>query len=417
LKRNRTILTVIVIILVTNLVTYSLATGAIPWIGYYWGVGLAGTGELSRLTNQYRLILTKYIDEVDPAALVEGALAGMADALGDPYTYYMDPREYEDFDISLTGEYVGVGMVVEKIGDYVCVVSPMRGSPAERAGLRARDRIVGVDGRNVVGLSSDIVAGLIRGKEGTPVTLTIARGTPGETEETFDVTLVRERIIITSAFGDMLYPAEGLGYIQITEFSAKTPEQFGAALADLKSKGLRALVLDLRNNGGGLLQECITIARLFVAEGTIVQRVGRGGRVAVVSGTGSAAVDVPLVVLINEGTASAAEILAGAIKDNGVGILVGVTTFGKGSIQTPYELGGGSVLRLTTEKWLTPEGEHISGQGIEPHVRLALPEVDGEGRPIDWDGFTWSDPEDPRDTQLRYAVDILRQALEQENGG
>lgn len=407
-------MTMIVLLLVTNLATYSLATGVIPWVGYRWGAGSFHVGTVqdsARLRDEYRLLLSNYVDPVDGHTLIEGALKGMAEAVGDPYTYYMDPQEFEEFDISLAGEYVGVGMVVEQIDDYVTVVSPMRGSPAERAGIRPRDRIVGVDGKSVVKVPSDVVAGLIRGKEGTQVTLTIARG-PIESETRFDVTLTREKIILESAYGAMLYPDEGIGYLQITEFSRKTPEQFRAVLDTLRAQGLKALVLDLRNNGGGYLDECVTIANTFLTQGAILHRVGRDGRRNTVNASGGPPLGVPLVVLVNEGTASAAEILAGAIKDHKVGTLVGVTTFGKGTVQTPYDLGGGSVLRLTTERWLTPNGDQITGKGITPDEVVSLPEIGPDEEPL-----TLGNPNDPRDTQLRRAVEILRDALAKGNEG
>jgi len=414
LRRSRVVITTIVLLLVTNLATYTLATGVIPWLNYRWGGGVFRVGTVqdsARLREEYLLLASKYVDPVESHQLIEGALAGMAEAIGDPYTYYMDPKAFEEFDISLSGEYVGVGMVVEQIGDYVTVVSPLRGSPAERAGLRPRDRIIAVDGRDVVKVPSDVVAGIIRGQEGTPVTLTLARGKPEE-ETRFDVTVVREKIILESAYGKMLYGDEGIGYLQITEFSRKTPIQFTAALDALRAEGLKALVLDLRNNGGGYLDECVTVSNTFVASGAILHRVGRDGKRNTVDASGGQPWGLPLVVLVNEGTASAAEILAGAIKDNQAGTLVGVVTFGKGTVQTPYDLGGGSVLRLTTERWLTPNGDQITGKGITPDETVKLPEIGNEEEPL-----TWSNPDDPRDTQLRRAVELLRAALGQGNEG
>ena len=414
MRRSRVALTMIVILLVTNLVTYSLATGTIPWTGYRFGGGAfrAGTArDAARLSEEYQLIMTRYVDQPDAHALVEGALKGMAEATGDPYTYYMDPKAFEEFDIGLAGEYVGVGMVVETIQDYVTVVAPFKGSPAERAGIRARDRIVAVDGKDMVKVPSDIVAGLIRGQEGTPVTITFARG-PRESETRFDANLVREKIILESVSSSLLFPSEGIGYLMITDFNRKTPEQFAAALSKLRLEGLKALVLDLRNNGGGYLEECITISSAFVTSGTILHRVGRDGQRDTVASRGGQPLGVPVVVLVNEGTASAAEILAGAIKDNRVGRLVGTVTFGKGTVQTPYDLGGGSVLRLTTERWLTPNGDQITGKGITPDEIVNLPELKPDETPI-----TGSDPDDPRDTQLRRAIELLRAALAQGSGG
>lgn len=413
MKRSRLAITVIILLVVSNLATYTLATGLVPWLGLRWGSGSFREGssqDFARIYQQYQAIMNYYVDQVEGHTLIEGALRGMADAIGDPYTYYMDPKEFEEFDITLTGEYVGVGMVVSQEGDYTTVVSPFRGSPAEKGGLRARDRIVGVDGQNMVGVSYDIVAQLIKGTAGTEVTLTIERGT-GENTTRFDVTLVRQLIEIESAYGRMLYPAEGIGYLQLTDFSRKTPAQFEAVLQDLRTQGLKGLVLDLRNNGGGFLQECITITRRFLAGGDVLQREGRDGQREVIADDGGQGLGLPIVVLVNEGTASAAEILAGALKDNEVAALVGVTTFGKGTVQTPFEMGGGSMLRLTTERWLTPDGDQITGKGIEPHHTVALPEVPNEEAVAYWDGFTWDNPEDPRDTQLRRAVELLREQL------
>ncbi len=414
MKRNRVILTMIGLILATNLATYTLATGVIPWVNYRWGIGSFQVGssqDAARLRDEFQLISRNYVDPVENHKLIEGALKGMADAVGDPYTYYMDPTAFEDFDITLSGEYVGVGMVVEQIGDYVTIVSPMRGSPAERGGLRARDRIVAVDARDVVKIPSDVVARLIRGEAGTKVTLSIARGSV-ETETRFDVTLTREKIVLESAYGTMLYENEGIGYVQITDFSRLTPAQFNDALTQLRGQGLKALVLDLRNNGGGYLDECITISNTFVSSGAILHRVGRDGQRNTINASGGPAWDLPLAVLVNEGSASAAEILAGAIKDHKIGTLVGVVTFGKGTVQTPYDLGGGSVLRLTTERWLTPNGDQITGKGITPDEIVELPELGDQEEPL-----TWSNPSDARDTQLRRAIEILRAALAPASAG
>jgi len=414
LKRSRIVLTTIVLLVVTNLVTYTLATGVIPFVNVRWGTGILNFGparDAAKLRQEFELLTTRYVEPVDPKVLIEGALKGMAEAVGDPYTYYMNPQEYKSFDVTLEGEYGGVGMVVEQVGDYVTVITPLRGSPAERAGIQPRDRIVAVDGRDVTRVPSDIVADLIRGKPGTKVTLTIARG-PLDDEVRFDVPLVREKIILESAFGKMLYPAEGIGYLRITDFSRNTPEQFGAALADLRSQGLKALVLDLRNNGGGYLDECVTIANTFVTEGPILHRVGRDGRMRAVEASGREPLGLPLVVLVNELTASAAEILAGAIQEHEAGRLVGTVTFGKGTVQTPYQLGDGSVLRLTTERWLTPDGNQITGKGITPDEIVELPEIKPDEKPL-----TWSDPTDPRDTQLRRAVEVLRATLARPSEG
>jgi len=406
----------IILLVVTNLATYAISTGLIPWLGYRWGAGLFQAGsaqDFGRVQEAYRLLMSEYVDGLDGHELIEGAIEGMADAVGDPWTYYMDPEEFAEFDITLSGEYVGVGMVVEQVGDYATVFRPFPDSPAIRAGLQSGDRIVAVDGKDVVGVPLDIVAGLIRGEEGTEVTLSISRGNP-EDPVKFDVTLVRARIIIQSALGKMLYPEEGIGYIQITDFSQKTPAQFREVLADLRDRGLEALVLDLRSNSGGYLSEAIEISRVFVTEGAILHRVGRDGERHTVTGRGGEDLGLPLVVLVNDYTASAAEILAGAIKDNGVGVLAGTTTFGKGLIQTPYELGGGSVLRVTTERWLTPRGHQINENGIEPDVVVTLPQPPAGQEATFWQGFTGDDPEDPRDTQLREAVEILRAELEGE---
>lgn len=274
------------------------------------------------------IVHDQFVDQpVDDLALMRGAINGMLDALGDQHTSYMTPEEFKQANESLEGEYEGIGAWVNTTGDYVEIVSPMKGSPAAEAGLLPRDIVIAVDGEDMTGIPGDLVLNRILGPAGTSLTLTIRRG-----EEVFDVTLKRASIIVPTVESEML--EDKIAYIALNTYGDKTTAQLREALKDALDQNAKGLVFDLRGNGGGYLNTAIQVVSEFISEGVVMyEQYGDGDTFVYDAIPGGLATEIPLVVLVDGGTASAAEITAGAIQDLGRAPLVGVTTFGKGSVQ------------------------------------------------------------------------------------
>lgn len=336
------------------------------------------------------LVHRMYVDQpLDNTALMEGAIKGMMEALNDPYSGYWDPRETQDANNAMTGEYDGIGAYVDTGGEYLTIINPIPGTPAEAAGLRPGDQIIAVDGEDVTGVDPDLVRlTRVMGRAGTDVTLTIRRE---GVDEPFDVTITRAHIVIPSVTGEML--DNNIAYIQVTIFGDDTDTELRATLRELMANDPAGLILDLRNNGGGYLNVAVNIASEFIPDGVILYEVyGDGSRQAYQARSGGLATDIPMVVLVNEYSASASEIVAGALQDYGRATLVGVTTFGKGSVQNWVPLSNGGTLRVTIARWQTPNGRMIHGVGITPDVVVEMTEADYEAG---------------RDPQLDTAVQIL----------
>jgi len=337
-----------------------------------------------------------YVDQpVDDLTLMQGAIRGMIDALGDEHSSYMDPKTFEDANAGLTGEYEGIGAWVDTTADYLTIISPIPGSPAEEVGLESGDKIIGIDGDDMTGIDAELVRQRVLGPAGSTVVLTVAReGEP----EALEFTITREKIVVKSASGEML--EDGIGYVQITTFGDKTTPELRATLEELMAQNPKGLVIDLRNNGGGYLQTSVEVASEFISEGVILyEQYGDGERTPYQALKNGQATEIPLVVLINEGTASASEIVAGAIQDYGRGKLVGITSYGKGSVQNwvPLSNDQGAV-RVTIAKRLPPKERTIHGEGLKPDVEV---EITDEDRQADLD------------PQLDKAVEVL---LEELNG-
>lgn len=304
--------------------------------------------------------------------LMRSALRGMVDALGDPHTSYMDPNQLMQTNISLQGEYEGIGAFVDTTTEYVTITSPMEGSPAERAGLMPGDQVIAVDGEDMTGVPGDVVLSHILGPAGTTVILTIQR----EGEAPFDVKIVRERINVPSVQGEML---DGdIAYVELNTFGSSTGDELRDELEALIDQGARGLILDLRNNGGGFLNTAVEVTSEFIDNGVVLyEEYGDGTRDTYNTFDGGVATQIPMVVLVNGGTASASEILAGAIQDYERGLLVGETTYGKGSVQQPVTLSNGQgALRITVAHWYTPDERLIHGIGLTPDFAVALTEED-----------------------------------------
>ncbi len=321
----------------------------------------------------WKLLHQYYVRPLDDVKLVQGAIRGMYAATGDKHTSYMDPDEYRQANISLSGEYEGIGAWVDTSGDYVTIVSPMKGSPAEKAGLQPGDKIIAVDGQDVTGINPDLVVRKVLGPAGTKVRLTIQRGD----QKPFDVVITRAKITIPSVEGKML--AGGIADVQLHTFGDKTTEELRATLKELMAQHPKGLILDLRNNGGGYLITAVEVASEFLPKDKVVlyEQYKDGSLKSYKTKGGGLATDIPMVVLVNEGTASAAEIVSGALQDYGRAVLVGTTTYGKGSVQNwiPLEHHQGAV-RITVALWLTPKKRQISGKGLTPDFKMELTKDD-----------------------------------------
>lgn len=345
----------------------------------------------------WQIVHDDYVEQpVDDTEMMQGAIRGMMDSLGDQHSSYMDPQEYQQANSSIEGSYEGIGAWVDSTGDYLAIVSPMPGSPAEAAGLEPGDLVVAIDGEDMTGVAGDLVIKKVLGPAGSTVELTVRR--EGESEPLkFEVT--RATITVPSIEGEML--ENQIGYIHIFTFGYSTNEELRAAIQDLLDQDVQGLVIDFRNNGGGLLTTAIHVASEFLPEGEVVlyERYGDGTEDIHKTIPGGLATDIPITILINEGSASASEVVAGALQDLERGQLVGVTSYGKGSVQNwvPLNNNQGAV-RVTIAKWLTPLERTIHEIGLTPDVVVEI---------------TDEDRKEDRDPQLDKAVEIL---LDEING-
>lgn len=325
--------------------------------------------EFTHLYDAYDELKTKYYKEIDSDAVVNGAINGMFDALGDPYTDYMNKDEAQSFNESLSSSFQGIGAEIQERNGYIMVVSPIKNSPAEAAGLQPRDLILSVDGESIKGLNASEAVLLIRGEKGTKVVLEVQRG---DNPEPLAFTIVRDDIPVETVYGEL--DEDNIAHVQITSFSENTAKELKTILADLDQQGMTALVLDVRQNPGGYLEAAIEISNLFVEEGkNILQLQGREGEAQVLVADGGDKYTVPVTVLIDEGSASASEILAAALSESYGAKIIGVTSFGKGTMQEVSYFDDGSNLKFTTGKWLTPNGSWINEAGITPDVEVQYP--------------------------------------------
>ena len=337
------------------------------------------------------------------------AIRGMLASLKDPYTRFLDPKEFKEMQIDTSGELLGVGiqLSLDKDTKELTVVSPIEGTPASKAGVQPKDVIVTIDGKSTSGMSTADAVKLIRGPEGSKVVLGLRRK-----GQVLNVPLVRARIEINSVDSSLNTAPNGskVGYIRLKQFNANASREMRDAIRELESQGAQGYVLDLRSNPGGLLEASVDIARQWLNEGTIVSTRTREGIRDVRRATGSAITDKPMVVLVNEGSASASEILSGALQDNDRAQLVGMKTFGKGLVQSVRGLADGSGMTVTIAKYLTPSGRDIHKNGIEPDVQATMTEE--EIRSI-----TAEDLGTGRDSQYRVAETTLIRVLGQASAG
>lgn len=340
----------------------------------------------------WNLVHKNYVDQpVDDVALMRGAINGMIGALGDEHSSYMSPEDFKNANASLEGAYEGIGAYVDTTTEYLTITSPIPGSPAERAGLQPGDQVVAIDDEDMTGTPAEAARLKVLGPAGTTVKLTILR--EGEAD-LLEFSVTREKISVASSSGEML--ENDIAYIQITTFGSGTTPELLATLNELMAQNPKGIVLDLRFNGGGYLQTAVEVTSQFVAEGVVLyEQYGDGTRTTYDVMSGGLATDesIPMVVLINEGSASASEIVAGALQDLGRAKLVGVTSYGKGSVQNWIPLNGDNgAVRITIAKWLTPNETTIHQIGLTPDFEVEM---------------TTEDRQAGLDPQLDKAVEVL----------
>ena len=325
--------------------------------------------DVLRLLYVYHRIQTDFVgDPYQVDALYDGAMKGMVKTLNDPYSEYLDHKAFQSMSQVTNGTFGGIGVVLGQKDGELIVVAPQKGSPGDKAGIRAGDKILAVDGVDMKGRSLEDCVSHVRGEKGTHVKIKLSRKDSGEV---YTVDIVRDDIKIESVAGEIL-PGTQIGYIRIAVFNEQTGVDFAKVYKELEGKGMKATLLDLRQNPGGLLTESLKVANYLVPKGPVVTITDKEGRSQVYEST-LAAVKYPLAVLVDHGSASASEIVAGAIQDTKAGRLFGVTTYGKGCVQTIYQLSSNTALKLTTAMYYTPSGRSIHKKGITPDQVVELP--------------------------------------------
>jgi carboxyl-terminal processing protease len=347
--------------------------------------------DFSLFWKVWNIINEKYAEEngATDQEKVWGAIEGLVSSLNDPYSVFLPPQESEIFESDMKGEFQGVGMEIGMRQNILTVVAPLKGTPAERAGIKAGDKIIKIDGKETFGITIDEAVRLIRGKKGTAVVLTVAR--EGE-EDLIDIEIVRDVIKIPVLETEKR--ENGIFVIKLYNFSGNSPNSFRLALREFIASGSDKLILDLRGNPGGFLEASIDIASWFLPVGKVVAReqFGDGREILYRSKGYDIFKELPFVILLNQGSASASEILAGALSEHGVATLVGEKTFGKGSVQEIISITPETSLKLTIARWLTPDGISISKGGLVPDIEVEM---------------TKEDIEAGRDPQMEMAIDIL----------
>jgi len=358
--------------------------------------------QLKLFTEVLSIVQNQYVDEVPPKELIYSAIKGTLRGL-DPHSSFLDPDSYREMQVETTGSFGGLGIEITLRDDVLTIVSPIEGTPAYRAGLQTGDRIVKIDGLSTKDMQLQDAVKRMRGRPGTKVMITVVR--EGWTEPK-DVEITREQIRVHSVRTADL--GGGVAYVKLRQFQEQTPPDLVGALDRAAKSGMKALILDLRNNPGGLLTAAVEVTEEFVDDGKLVVYTEgrmRNQNMRFTAHAKKSYPSLPMVVLVNQGSASASEIVAGALQDWGRAIIVGTQTFGKGSVQTIIPLSDGSGLRLTTAKYFTPKGRSIHGKGITPDIVVELPKepADKERRP----------PLDPmedlkKDLQVQRALDVIK---------
>jgi len=356
-----------------------------------------GTVDFSLFWKVWDLLKEKHVDKdkLDAQQLVYGAINGMLKATNDPYTSFFDPKQSKDFSENIEGSFDGIGVELGVKDGILTVIAPLDGSPAQKAGMRSGDKILKVGDKAIADLTVDEAIGLIRGKKGTAVVLTVLH--EGE-KDTADITVIRDTIEVHSV--KVSFKDEGIAYVRISQFSDNTDREFDDAVNQLITQKSKGVILDLRDNPGGLLDKAVDIASRMIPRDQVVvsEEDYTGKKDSLYTSGGDKLSSLPLVVLINEGSASASEILSGALKDDRGITLIGEKSFGKGCVQQLINLPGGSSVKITIAKWLTPKGDYIMDKGITPDLSVEM---------------TKDDIDNNRDPQLDKALEVLKNELNQ----
>lgn len=369
------------------------AGGYIGFISQNGGV-LSDSEHVQKLRFLETLIDQEYLGEKDEDSLAEGLYAGLIYGLGDVYSRYYTADEYRQENSTTEGAYVGIGVTMQENPEGgVEIVECYEEGPGDLAGLKAGDIISAVDGTDITEMETSRIVDMIQGDEDGEVSLTIHRQ---DVEEPMEISVSVEEVELPSVFEEML--DEKTGYIRISEFTGVTPEQYEKAFSNLKDQGMEELVIDLRNNPGGLLTSVCDVLNNILPEGLIVYTEDKYGNRQEEYSDGKNPLDMPLAVLVNEGSASASEIFAGAVQDYGIGTIVGTTTYGKGVVQAVHELEDGSAVKLTVSNYYTPKGNSINEVGIQPDVEVKL----------DTELLNKEEISHEEDNQLQEALEILR---------
>lgn len=398
-----------------------LAISAISFVGgiAYSGYGLPfGLGivraedqpaEFDVFWQTWNLVQRNFVDRdaLDPTRLTYGAIRGLVAALGDEgHTAFLTPEEAEAQRTSISGTFFGIGATLGIENGLPIIVSPFDGSPADQAGVNAGDIILEVNGEDVTAWTLGEIVDVIRGPEGTEVVLTLLR--QGEATS-LEVAIIRGEIEVPTTTWAMV-PGTKVAHVRLSSFSANATETMQKAIAEAETAGATALIIDLRNNPGGLLEQAINVTSQFLRDGNVLQQESADGeRELFPVQPGGVALDMPLVVLTNRGSASSSEIFAGAIQDHKRGLVVGETTFGTGTVLRPFPLADGSVLMLGTSQWLTADGRLIRKQGIEPDVMVEVPLGTQLLTPAQVENLTEAELQQSEDTQLLKALELLQE--------
>ena len=394
MSKRKIVVIMVILLIITNVMTFGISQFVrVQGLASVMGID----SDTFKIMEVRDFIESNYLRDIDEENFIDGQLKGMVQSLEDPYSVYMTAEEYSSFTQETSGIYAGIGVIVTPGEDgYITIVSAIEDTPGEKAGLRTGDRISHVDGIEYFGDEMDQAVNVMKGEPSTEVTLTIVRGTNGD-YDTFDVDIVREEIRLVTVKSQAI---DDIGYMRITSFDEITYDDFSTQLEEIENSNAKGLIIDLRNNPGGLLDVTAEIADDLLGEGDIVYTETKDGQRQYLQ-SGKSYNDIPLVVLVNEGSASASEILSGAIQDHGRGEIIGTTTFGKGVVQTVKGLGDGSGIKLTISQFFTPNGNVIHEVGVVPDIVVELNE----------DVETIGIENLEGDNQLQRALEVIRQKI------
>lgn len=387
------VLVAFITFLVTSIGMYQYFTNSN--FGKQLVVSSENNGDITSELSKYRRLIDKYfLGDIDEEKLKEGAIKGYIEGLDDPYTEYISKEDMDDYMADATGNFVGIGiyMVKNTESNKIMVLSPIKGSPAEKAGILPGDLIISVDGVSYTAEDMSVASNKIKGEAGTTVKMKILRGT-----ETKEFELKRESIKVNPVEGKVLQ--NNIGYIEFSSFDEETADEFKAKFEELQKQGIKSLIIDLRNNGGGIVDEALQIADYILnKDDVILYEVDKNNKEKVEKAEKNPIIDMPIILLTNENTASSSEILAGALKDHGKAKIVGTKTYGKGVIQQLLTLPDGSGLKITSEEYLTPNRTKINKVGIEPDEEVKLPDSVKNVLKV----------EEKDDTQLQKAIEMAK---------